>query len=975
MGRQEAWKKIVSYEACMQVCLHTLMDSNSSASHLLFCRGFLHDRCAALRSAFQLHGLLLQPVPGSEASSPLCWDDTEGVPAGFSHGMAGSETLRLEVADIRLQSAKGLKWLGGKLSAPVPGGRTTALLYPGARPAARAEWPESVVAGGREAQLPVSDCAGAPARHLEVLPGDAERGGKLELRLQAGDSTAEIARASVTIQDIWQAGQGAEVGREGRAEDGGSGGGCGERWVYMKDPQGQKIGKLLLRFWTHRRPMAVAPGRSSPEGGQRASATMQIAPQQVYTATLQAACASSACGPRRLEVAAEWEWLLGRIASLHALRRPTTLLAHLEWVLRPENATPRSDCLRLLAWQLEPLLRASAAGELPETEVTSLQRLRSEADALLGRTLERYRCLSDDVESGVLEPGDTAPQVPPPPPALAPAMRLFRLVRDPLDPGDQRWLLARLAAAARSRYQRLEADILASAEAEAAGAGKAVDGEVMYGAMERVCTAVLRELGIELALHRTDVMPSFANVASTAAAEHCAALTARLGSVLADYPPRDPSPAVIKLTQAAGRLQAFLQAQQLGGPGAAAGEGGFDAEGIFGAHVRQWVASSTAFLKERCRQLEREGGAGVGMAATPVAPCAAVVADMQRMIEAECRKYEALALMQPALGMHLEGMCVSVLREVLDALLRGDGSSGAPTTANLGKKLKGFLGGSGRGRRSGVGGGVRAPPAAVADIPGRGSASRGGRSCGPPYAPSATETVLLNSMRRLLVWLPQLEEMLVKWCGGYRSAAASGVGSLRQRGLAASRAGEDNFPARFCGQFQHLMSTLRSVNGEEMRSAAKRLAHEVEGAAPDCLKEALTCSPAVDCPEAGDPGPGDRLAPLLHSADAALTRLRGEVDERVLVELTRGLWHHTGSRLCAAKEQLECTAKTQQESCGVHVNAGALLEAINHFFRGFLNGCSNLKEGDLNMPKNVEAAHFKLRWKGTDQVDKSFSQF
>lgn len=41
--------------------------------------------------------------------------------------------------------------------------------------------------------------------------------------------------------------------------------------------------------------------------------------------------------------------------------------------------------------------------------------------------------------------------------------------------------------------------------------------------------------------------------------------------------------------------------------------------------------------------------------------------------QAECRKYEALALMQPALGMHLEGMCVSVLREVLDALLRACG--------------------------------------------------------------------------------------------------------------------------------------------------------------------------------------------------------------------------------------------------------------------------------------------------------------
>lgn len=42
-------------------------------SHLSLCRAFLYDRCALLRSAFQLHGLLLQPGQGGEACGTVCW--------------------------------------------------------------------------------------------------------------------------------------------------------------------------------------------------------------------------------------------------------------------------------------------------------------------------------------------------------------------------------------------------------------------------------------------------------------------------------------------------------------------------------------------------------------------------------------------------------------------------------------------------------------------------------------------------------------------------------------------------------------------------------------------------------------------------------------------------------------------------------------------------------------------------------------
>lgn len=236
-------------QACIQVCHDTLLDPNLEASHLGLCRAFLYDRCALLRSAFHLHGLLLQPG-SAECGSAISWcsshpttptvtapsnchrplnrililqpviadlvgarDDTEAAATGWAdvgNGVGYSETLRVEVADIKLHSTKGLKWLGSKLKggpgsgAATFGGAVTAVLYPRARPKARVEWPQTVVGTGKEAQLRASTHANAPRHHLEVLPDDKESEGTLELELQTGGGASQLARARVTIHDIWQ---------------------------------------------------------------------------------------------------------------------------------------------------------------------------------------------------------------------------------------------------------------------------------------------------------------------------------------------------------------------------------------------------------------------------------------------------------------------------------------------------------------------------------------------------------------------------------------------------------------------------------------------------------------------------------------------------------------------------------------------------------------------------------------------------
>jgi len=354
--------------------------------------------------------------------------------------------------------------------------------------------------------------------------------------------------------------------------------------------------------------------------------------------------------------------------------------------------------------------------------------------------------------------------------------------------------------------------------------------------------------------------------------------------------------------------------------------------------------------------------------------------------------------MLPAVAVLLEGMCVGVVREVLVALLGacgvdalqrarsstdpaggkngGSARSTPPAAAKLGRKLGRLLGGGG-----GSGSPARAASAVATDSPLRGSTSMGGGG-GRPYSPLARETVLLNSLRRLLLKLPQLEAVLAKWCGGYGLPGVGGVGSLlRQRGPGKPHAGgdEDNqcLP-RFSAQFRQLMTELRSDYGAAVRSAADRLAAAVVAIAPDCLEEALTSGTPRDRHEAHASAAADLLAPLLRSAGAALTALLKAVDERVLVALARGLWDHMAAKLCATVEQLQSGAKAKQDAglWRVHLNASASLDAADDFFKQFLSSTlgSELQAKDLEAPPNGEAAH-RLLANGKPLLDQSYSVF
>ena len=55
---------------------------------------------------------------------------------------------------------------------------------------------------------------------------------------------------------------------------------------------------------------------------------------QVYDITMMAAIKAQQCGPAKLSITGEWQWLLAQFASAYGIRQSYAVLTHLRWVMR-----------------------------------------------------------------------------------------------------------------------------------------------------------------------------------------------------------------------------------------------------------------------------------------------------------------------------------------------------------------------------------------------------------------------------------------------------------------------------------------------------------------------------------------------------------------------------------------------------------------------------------------------------------------
>lgn len=93
-----------------------------------------------------------------------------------------------------------------------------------------------------------------------------------------------------------------------------------------------------------RRPaVPVAPAAVvDPSFTQERSANAAVTPAGVYDVVLEAALRAGRFGKRRLPLAPQWAWLLGKVAKCHGVAEPYCLLRYLQHVMaRARRASPR----------------------------------------------------------------------------------------------------------------------------------------------------------------------------------------------------------------------------------------------------------------------------------------------------------------------------------------------------------------------------------------------------------------------------------------------------------------------------------------------------------------------------------------------------------------------------------------------------------------------------------------------------------
>lgn len=472
--------------------------------------------------------------------------------------------------------------------------------------------------------------------------------------------------------------------------------------LIVKDDMGQPVAKIMLGLTRPpRKGEAAGMARDSGRG-------WALTPNGSYDLLLAAALRSLGSGPRNLDVTDPWRWLLLEFAQNYGVRESYAALTYLLWAVHPSRATPTADCFNMLVRELRPLKQAYDEGLLQATEMQMFRSVTASVEQLLARCFENYKLLSELSATGIVHDGAPGAEIPAP--ALEPAIALFYLLRDPLDPASQKWMTERFRTAARRRYLRLEVSCFEEKEPPGDPRDRAakpehsdvVNARREYLQLESLCSTLCLDLQIDMVLHKSEVLPSFLNLPSIVAEEYCAELVKHLTALLRFRPPTSLSAAAIKLLVAVGALQSFLVQHELTPrPDSPAY---LDAQQLFGEHVLIWIHVSKEYLIRENEALEQtllerqrrdrralesgyadgvesdgrfrrfESGdyadAVSGKSGESVSP---IVKEIVQILNAEVRKYEEVVATWPVFAPPLEGAVCDVIREILASLCRQSG--------------------------------------------------------------------------------------------------------------------------------------------------------------------------------------------------------------------------------------------------------------------------------------------------------------
>jgi hypothetical protein len=226
------------------------------------------------------------------------------------------------------------------------------------------------------------------------------------------------------------------------------------------------------------------------------------------------------------------------------------------------------------------------------------------------------------------------------------------------------------------------------------------------------------------------------------------------------------------------------------------------------------------------------------------------------------------------------------------------------------------------------------------------------------------QALLLNSLRRLLAVVPQLELALRGWCAGTGAGA-----DPRQSTAAGLHGGGDNGAGNSKGQervsrdapdlgahWSQLVKEIRTEYYVCCTLSVESLAGELSRFSSTSViallrREALTCAPAIVT---------KHLRKVLEQTAPNLRWLAAALDGRVFVALARGLWDNAAKDVLRYAEDLTDggVSGAAQGAWRARQGAGAVSRALDVFYRAELSTAmgSDLLDRDLSPPQHAQRA-------------------
>ncbi|KAA6421600.1 MAG: hypothetical protein FRX49_08543 [Trebouxia sp. A1-2] len=739
-----------------------------------------------------------------------------------------------------------------------------------------------------------------------------------------------------------------------------------------------------------------------------------------YDSCLAAAIRDQKKGRSDLHITGKWRWLLDAFAETYGVRTIYATLAYLDWVVGPDVISCTSDCLKTLIDKVEHLKAVQdGSAQHPQdqailglmVEEAALLRLIEEAvKNMLTRCFQKYHAVSDRAPTGILE-GDMAnPESPSS--ILRHAVKLADVLKQDLKPNMELWLTDCLQVAAVRRFeavnatcernvrglpgpQQTQCNLFTSRDSAAGVQGYQLSQDVdaviynvdraddspgfqaAYAQLEGLCQAIVSELQSDLELHDTGVFPQPIQLHQITSAEYCKLFLGKLKRVLDCNSPPEPSSAAINLMLGVGKFEVrrlpfasvtqefinFYGMRPSSGPGSEV-----DAYNIFLPYVQHWVEGSQAKLLQTCQAFEGSGGSGplsyVAGEETGHGVIAPFLIEMLQNIQTEIQRYERLVNYWPVYAPMLEEAVCAVLRAVTAAVTRQCGIMPARRETMLASSCnRGFAGFEKPVFQ------WQQPPQAI----GFPIISQPTRA--PPLSSSKSilpfEAVLLNSLRRLLTFVPQTNDVLTAWA---RTTADS---PGRER-LPTPNQSPTKIPIEQEGKgpkrgalFNQLVKELRS----EYAAAVTVCAQRIHSALAD-----HRCSIRAALEKYGIINDSavlmEQMHPTLEAVEDVLANLFKVVDNRVYISVGRGLWDCTSQDVYEYLEGLQEGLGLNRGAWRGRQNSKAVMDVIDNFFSAtfsatLMHGC---QPKDLDQPLHSDKTH-KLLAENTTAINMSYTVY